>query len=155
MDGTLNQKEKLVTLIKGLEASLDSETGKKIEYKKLERVCSRLIEYFDECKECQEYVDKIIICAENTSNFSDLNNKQEMLNYRRTIKAIVSHMEKKHKLFTEGYYMGTYMCIGISIGAGLGVALNNVALWISIGLCLGLAIGSGIDADYKKRGQIL
>ncbi len=155
MDDYGTQKEKLIIVIKELGESLDPDEARKINYEQLERISRRLILYSDECKGCQEYINWIIMYIENENKFRGLQNKQELLNYHRNLKAIVSHMQNKHKLIVEGQYMSMYMSIGLAIGAGLGSAFKNIAIGVSIGLCIGLAVGAGIDADYKKKGLVL
>lgn len=155
MDDYEIQKEKLLDVIKKLGESLDPDEARKISYKQLERIGRRLISYSDECKECQEYIDWIIIYMGNEDKFRGLQDKQELLDYHRNIKIIVSHMQNKHKLIVEGHYMSMYMSMGLAIGAGLGSAFKNIAIGISIGLCIGLAIGAGIDAEYKRKGLVL
>ena len=92
---------------------------------------------------------------EDANKFRGLQNKQELLNYHRNLKAIVSHMQNKHKLIVEGQYMSTYMGIGLAIGVGLGSAFKNIATGVSIGLCIGLAVGAGIDACLQKKTCII
>jgi hypothetical protein len=150
-----NSKEKIINIIKELSESLDSDKARKINFEQLERISRRLALYYDECKECQEYTNWIIEYAEEKNNFRDFIDKQDLLSYHRYLKAIVSHMQNKHKLIVDGQYMGMYMSIGLAIGAGLGSAFKNIAIGVSIGLCIGLAVGAGVDADYKKKGLVL
>lgn len=150
-----NQKDKLIKLIGELSESIDYDSAKKIDIKLFESVGQRLIQYYDECKVCQENTCLLLRYAEETNNFTNLQNKQVLLDYHRTIKAIVSHLESEHRLISEGQYMSFYMSIGMALGAGLGAAFNNIAIGVSLGLCLGLAIGVCVDADYRKKGRII
>lgn len=151
LDDHGTQKEKLANLIKELGESLNPDEARKINYEQLERISRRLISFSDECMECQEYISWIIMCMENANELRGFQNKQELSNYHSNLKAIVSHMQDKHKLIVEGQYMSMLMSVGLAIGAGLGSAFNNIAIGISMGLCIGLAVGAGIDAVFKKR----
>jgi hypothetical protein len=150
-----NQKEKLMKIIKKTGESLNSDIAKKIDFQQLESVTRRLVQFFDECKECQEYTDMIIKYIEDTNKFSDFEDKQELKNFNHDIEAIVSHMQSKHKLITDGYYMSIGLVLGTGIGIASGSAFNNVSIGISVGMCIGLAVGAGVDAYYRKKGQVL
>lgn len=148
-----NQKDKLNEMIKELGESIDSNIAKKINFQQLDRISRRLLKYYDECEECKEYTDLIIKYIE-VKKFIDLDIK-ELQSFNRDIKAIISHMQKKHKLTIDGYYMSICMSIGLAIGAGLGSALKNIALGISLGMLVGVVVGVVVDADYKKKGLTL
>ncbi len=152
---TDNKKEKLLALVKELCQCADPNEAKRKGYQKLERISKRLVQYYDECENCREYTDLIIYHIENTDKFSKPRSKQEIKSYYRDTGSIISHLQSKHKLVSEGQYMSTYMCIGLAIGAALGTIFDYVELGVPIGLCLGLAIGTAIDADYKKKGMVI
>ncbi|MCX7772325.1 MAG: hypothetical protein N2376_04340 [Clostridia bacterium] len=155
MEDIRSQKERLKELVQKLGGLTDSNTAKKYDVKYLERVCRRLVEFYDDCQVCREYGEKLLRHQEETQGFTNLQNKQVLASYHATVRNVVAHLQKEHKLIAEGTYMSTYMCLGLAIGTALGSAFQNIAIGMSIGLCLGIALGSGIDADYKKKGQVI
>ncbi|MFW6035846.1 MAG: hypothetical protein ACOCRZ_06285 [Halothermotrichaceae bacterium] len=150
-----NQKEKLKKIIEESDEYTESGLAKKIDYKKLERVSKRLIQFYDECNECQQYTEFIIKYAADTNKFSKIENKNKLHSFKNKMKDIISHMKNKHDLIADGQYMSTYMCLGTGVGIALGTAFDNVSIGLSLGICFGLAIGAGIDAYYKKNGRVL
>ena len=68
---------------------------------------------------------------------------------------ITNHLQKQHKLVTDGYYMGIGVAIGSGIGVALGAVMDNVGGGIPIGVGVGLAIGAALDAKARKEGRIL
>jgi len=73
----------------------------------------------------------------------------------KTINSIVSHLQKQHKLVTEGYYMGIGMTIGSGIGVSLGAAMENIGSGMPLGIGIGMAIGAALDAKAKRGGRII
>ena len=75
--------------------------------------------------------------------------------YDNSIKRIIGHLKKKHKLVTQGTYKGIGMAVGPAIGAGIGAAIDNYGAGLAIGTGLGAAIGSALEANAKKKGKII
>ena len=149
-----NQKDKLNKIIKNLGESIDSNAAKKINFKQLDRVSKRLIEFFDECDECQNYTYLILKFSEDTNRFLDIN-KKELESFNSNVKIIISHMQKKHNLFVEGYFVSIYIALGLIMGTAIGTSLKNLALGISLGMLIGVAVGVAVDANYKKKGLVI
>ena len=68
---------------------------------------------------------------------------------------MVKHLQKQHKLITEGQYVGIGMLVGGGVGTALGAVLENPALGTAIGTVLGLAVGTYLDRKAKKEGKII
>jgi hypothetical protein len=65
----------------------------------------------------------------------------------------ISHLQKKHKLVTDGTNLSMYISLGLSVGVVFGLLLlDNLALGISFGFSIGIAIGIGLDESAKKKG---
>ena len=82
-------------------------------------------------------------------------NKKERRRYSKKIDSLVKHLQKQHKLVTEGHYMGIGLAIGVGIGAVIGAALGNPGIGTPIGVGIGLAIGSYLDKKAKKEGRVI
>lgn len=149
-----NQKDKLNELINGLGESIDSNVAKKINFKKLDRVSKRLIQFFDECDECQNYTHMILEFSENTNRFIDIN-KKGLEQFDSDVKTIISHMQKKHNLTVDGYYVSIYLSFGLIIGVAIGSSIKNLAMGLSFGMLIGVVVGVWLDADRKKKGLVL
>ena len=54
---------------------------------------------------------------------------------------------------SNGYYMPTFMSIGISIGVAIGAGINNIPMCMCIGLAIGLCVGVGLDAQNRKKND--
>ena len=82
---------------------------------------------------------------------------------RKKQSAIVTLVEKKHKIVPKDYYRQFWMILGMSaiglpFGVGLGLALGSMAylgLGIPIGMGLGMVMGSAMDKKALKEGRQL
>ena len=75
--------------------------------------------------------------------------------YHKTMNNIIKHLQKSHKLITEGQNVGLWMSIGTALGIGIGSAMDNTGVGFPIGMGLGLAIGTYLDNKAKKEGRII
>ncbi len=135
--------------------------SKRIDKNLLVRIVLRLKSLSGGCEECAALTSKL---SEYIKKHKQGGFQQDYAVYKRLINETTLHLNKKHGLVKEGYYIGAFMSLGISIGAGLGVAfgisvLGNIALGIPLGccfgLCAGLVLGSAKDAEAKKKGLII
>lgn len=143
----MTNKENLMSEIANLKSRLAPKEAKRLQINMLERVALRLVSFSEECSQCNQCCDDLL----NQISNIDTDYKQ----YNITLKSCISHLEKKHKLVTEGMYTGMYMCFGIALGMPFGISMGNIALGIPIGLAIGVAIGAGLDADAKKKGLVI
>lgn len=82
---------------------------------------------------------------------------------RKSQHAIITKLEKEHKIVPKNYYRTTWMAIGMSafgipMGAAFGAAIGNMAMLgmgIPIGMAVGIAVGSQKDAQAAKNGRQL
>lgn len=128
--------------------------AKILELDLLKRIIVRL-QSFD-CTECANYLFEMGVYINYLEENKNLLERQKIKEYRKSVEEIKSHLQKKHGLVPEGYYLSIYMSLGMSVGLIFGLAiLDNLAMGLPIGMAIGLAIGSGIDSDYKKKGRTI
>jgi hypothetical protein len=145
--------ENLLNELKALTERAGEKKIKQLNPVFLERLGKRLFSFAEGCQECEEYLLRL---SEHIEELKDKDyglEKQEWKQHRLMINEMVAHLQKKHKLVTEGYYLSIYMCLGMSIGFLFGqVIFDNIALGLPFGLGIGVAIGSALDADAEKKG---
>jgi hypothetical protein len=120
----------------------------------LSRLAKRIADFSKECGECQKFQGDISKLAQDLGGLVQ-SSKEERKNYDRKIKAITGHLQKKHKLFAEGTYVGFGIALGPAIGVAIGSGMGNVGAGIGIGVGIGVAIGSALEANAKKNGKII
>ncbi len=137
----------------------------KRDYKKykldlLLRITKRVAGYSPDCGECQKFRGKI---TKLTEDLGDLHLfKEKRKEYFKLIEIFIKHLQKSHKLITEGKNIKTWMIIGLLIGAfvlgtifraaGMSMGFSNGLL---IGLIFGGVIGLVLDAMAKRRGKVI
>jgi hypothetical protein len=151
-----NRADQVKTLLRELRGTVSKPISKRLDLDKSERVVEKLGSFSSNCKDCQqqllELMNYLILIKENMDRIDDTKLKQ----YKQLINHIISHLQKKHKLIQEGYYLGIFMSLGMSLGIVFGITVfDNFGLGIPIGMCMGLAIGAGMDADAKKKGKTI
>lgn len=147
-----NEKERLVKKVN--EATVDFHPR---EYRKhkvhiLTGIMDRLEELADECSECSKFHNTFETGLINKLEFFNHANQRE---YHLNLRDILTHLRKKHKLVTMGYYAELYMALGIALGLPVGAATGNMGIGFIIGMGVGLAIGGGIDFDARKKGNVI
>ena len=71
------------------------------------------------------------------------------------LNSITQHLQKEHKLVTEGHYMGIGMMMGTGIGTAIGAGTDNTVIGTTFGMAIGTAIGSYLDKKAKKEGRVI
>ncbi|WP_226582165.1 hypothetical protein [Halobacillus litoralis] len=125
---------------------------KKLELDKVERILKRLEQFSSECETCAKYWK---ILGENVDTLLEKNElgREDFERLKKVKRGMISHLQKTHKLVSEGQNVGLFMAIGISIGTTLGLTVfDNLAIGLCLGLAMGVAVGSGKDAEAKKKG---
>ena len=139
-----------------LKEGLGEKQVKQLHVKLMERVIIRMVSYSTDCKECEKFLAALKDHFKNLRKKNGQFGKEDMKEHRRQLDIMVSHLQKDHKLVTEGYYVSMYMLLGSGVGLVLGlITFNNPGIWLPIGLCLGLAIGAALDVSAKKKGQTI
>jgi len=104
------------------------------------------------CSECQTRKQEITALTNELANLS-LMSKEAKKSYFKAIGDITKHLQKQHKLVTEGQYIGMGMAIGGAIGVALSAVLEGGGLPIGIGI--GAAFGFYLDAKAKREGRVI
>ena len=122
---------------------LSQKEVKKCKLDPLLRLAGRVDSFTATCGECPNFQAEI---TRLTTSLGDvlLLSKEERKSYSRSINKIIKHLQKEHKLITEGYYAGTGIAIGTGIGTALGAGTNNPGVGLPIGIGIGLVIGCGM-----------
>ncbi|MFA9558978.1 hypothetical protein ACERII_16835 [Evansella sp. AB-rgal1] len=148
--------EVLLEIIEEMDDRLDKITSKKLQLKKWGLTGEKLFSFGEECEECQQQFTNLENHVMKLNSIGSVIDESDVKVHRSILKNALSHLEKKHKVVAEGYYLSIYMSIGMSLGVVFGLTVfDNIALGIPLGLSIGLAIGAGLDADAKKKGLVI
>jgi hypothetical protein len=152
------QSQKILENLMALQSTIEPKVSKKLDLDKCERVLKRLDSFSPDCEDCSQ----LLIAFEN--HFSRLKErntplqKTDFTEHHHTMENFISHLQKEHKLVTEGTNQSIYMSLGLSLGVVFGLLLlESLALGISFGFSFGIAIaiGIGLDEDAKKKGRTI
>ena len=135
--------------------SLSKKEIKKYKLDLLLRVASRVADFSPTCGECQLLQQDITRLVQDLGNLVQIPDKEQRKSYFNMIKSIIKHLQKQHKLVTEGQYMGIGVVIGVGIGAALGAALDSPGAGTGIGTVIGILIGNYLDKKAKKEGRVI
>ena len=138
---------------------LSQKEQKKYKLDLLLRVAKRVADFSSQCGKCQMFQPEITRLTEDLAVLLQMpkerQNKEQRKNFFKTINNIIKHLQKQHKLVTEGQYMGMWTAVGSGIGVAIGAGLDNTGIGVAIGVAVGLAIGSYLDKKAKKEGRII
>ncbi|MHA2068718.1 MAG: hypothetical protein ACXABY_30510, partial [Candidatus Thorarchaeota archaeon] len=109
-----------------LKDTLSGNEYKRYKLRLLLGLAERADEFYAECEECQGFQKDIKRFADNMGNMVQTADKGERRSYFKSMNVIVKHCQKKHKLVTEGQYMGIGTAIGTAVGMALGAAMEEV-----------------------------
>ena len=133
---------------------LGKKGSKKYKLDLLLRVAKRADSFSSGCGQCQMFQQDVTQLTQDLGYLAQWS-KERRKSYFKTINTITKHLQKQHKLVTEGHYIGIGLAIGIGIGAAIGAALDNPGAGTGIGAAIGLAIGSYMDNKAKKEGRVI
>ena len=145
---------KVVKEVNSYKDRLNQKEQKKYKLDLLTRLAGRVDEFSTICGECQYSQQEI---AQLTKDLGDLvqTSKEKRKSYSKRINSITKHLQKEHKLVTEGQYMGMWGGIGTAIGVGIGAGADNVGIGLPIGIAIGVAVGKYLDNKAKKEGRVI
>ncbi|MFC1988779.1 glycine zipper family protein [Chloroflexota bacterium] len=155
MNNPSNWYEDIAKQIHHLKDTTSEKDYKKYKLNLLLCLAQRVTEFSPECGQCQIFQQDISTLTQDVDNLIQADDKDRRKAYLKTIKTIVVHLQKQHKLVTEGQYLGIGMSIGTGIGVALGAVGDNVGSGIPIGVGIGVAIGAALDAKAKKEGRVI
>ena len=133
---------------------LGKKGSKKYKLELLLKIAGRVDSFLSQCGECQIFQQDITQLIQDLGYLAQWS-KDKRKSYFKKISTITKHLQKQHKLVTEGHYIGIGIGIGVAIGAGLGAALDNPGIGPGIGIALGLAIGAYLDNKAKKEDRVI
>ena len=134
---------------------LSQKDAKKYKLDLLLRVAKRVDSFSSGCGQCQMFQQDITRLTQELGYMVQMPNKETRKSYFKTINNIIKHLQKQHKLVTEGHYIGIGIAIGVGIGTALGAVLGNPGIGPGIGAVIGLAIGKYLDNKAKKEGKVI
>ena len=141
--------------------NLNEKRRKKYKLDMLLCLAQRIDSFSIECSDCQAFKGKISTLVKNLDEFNQMPADSAKLpeqihkSYHKTMNTIIKHLQKSHKLITEGQNVGLWMSIGMALGIGIGSAMDKSGAGLPIGIGLGMAIGSYLDNKAKKEGRII
>ena len=133
---------------------LSQKDQKKYKLDLLLRVAKKVDSFSSSCGQCQVFQPDITQLTQDLGYLAQWP-KEKRKSYFKTISNIVKHLQKQHKLVTEGHYIGIGMAIGVGIGTAIGAVLDNPGAGTGIGTAIGLAIGAYLDKKAKKEGRVI
>lgn len=152
-------KLRLLSKITGKKLYLNNKQSKYYRLDLVERVINRLASFSDECQECTNFINNLESYIDSIRVNVD---KQTIKAYNTFLQKIISHMQLKHKLVNDSYYLTLFIPIGMALGMAFGTVIGLISSFkgisssgIGIGLCLGVAIGAALDADAKKKRRVI
>ncbi|WP_071396232.1 hypothetical protein [Bacillus tuaregi] len=144
--------DQLILNLEKLKIDLGEKKAKRLSMTRLDRIIKRLVS-FEDCQECQNHLSEMNTNLEYLKSKHGRLEKQDIREHQRLVNQVISHLQKKHKLITEGFYVGTYMIFGLALGYAIGFFIfNDYIMGSSIGLLFGVILGSSMDANAKKKG---
>ena len=154
MDTYDNWLNNTLESIASYKQTFNKKETKKYKLDYLTRLAQRIAELSKECGECQKFQSDISKLAQDLGGLVQ-SSKEEKKSYDKKIREITSHLQKKHKLYAEGTYIGFGIALGPAIGVALGSGMGNVGAGIAIGVGIGIVIGGALEANAKKEGKII
>jgi len=119
--------------------ALNRRNYRKHKIETLRCLAHRIDQFSPECGQCQMFKQDISTMVQDVSSISRITTKESKKRYFGSIKSIIGHLQREHKLVTEGYYTGLGIAIGSGLGVAIGTAMDNVGSGIPIGVGVGLA----------------
>ncbi len=135
--------------------TLGKKDFKKYKLELLSRVARRVDDFSAACGECQMFKQDITGLLQEIGYVVGMAmSREKRKSYFRRINIIIKHLQKQHKLVSEGHYIGIWMAIGTGIGVAIGTALGNPGIGPGVGIAIGLAIGKYLDNKAKRKAGL-
>ena len=133
---------------------LGKKESKKYKLDLLLKIAQRVDSFSSHCGACQIFQQDITQLTQDLGYIVQAS-KDKRKGYFKKINNITKHLQKHHKLVSEGHYIGIGIAIGVAIGTGVGTALGKPGIGPGLGIALGLAIGAYLDNKAKKEGRVI
>ena len=118
---------------------------------KLSRHVDALAATCDLCQNLKPEIEKLVQQLNTPSQIT----RAQKRSYLGNMERIVSHLQKGHKLISEGQNLAIWLGIGTALGMAFGALFKNMAIGIALGVGVGVAIGASLDARAKKEGRVM
>jgi len=138
-----------------LKETLGIGKDKRYRIEMLQCLANRIEQFSSECGQCQMFKQDVVTLVQDVSNISQTPNREGRKQYFKSMNKAIGHLQRQHKLVTEGYYTGICMAIGSGIGVAIGAAMDSVASGIPIGVGIGVVFGAALDLKAQKEDRIL
>lgn len=133
---------------------LGKKESKKYKLDLLLRIAGRVDSFLSHCGQCQIFQQDITQLIQDLGYLAQWS-KEKRKSYFKTMNSIIKHLQKQHKLVSEGHYIGIGMAIGVGIGTAIGAVLGNPGAGTGIGTAIGLAVGGYLEKKAKKEGRVI
>lgn len=145
--------DRLIQDLEQLSGEIGDKNSKRLNISQLIRIIKRLESFSEDCEGCRDNLLELSRLVEELKNKHGHLEKQELKEHQQKVNNIISHLQKTHKLVTEGTYLAIYMSIGMSLGLVFGLLLlDNIAMGFPLGMIFGVAFGVTLDENAKKKG---
>jgi len=137
--------------------ALSQKEAKKYKLDLLLRIAKRVEDFTAICGECELSRQEITTLTQDLGYLVQIPNpnKEARKRYFRAIDNIVKHLQKKHKLVTEGQNQGKWIVAGMAVSAAIGAAVNQPGVGTVIGVAIGIAVGKYMDKRAKEEGRLI
>ena len=153
---------RIATEIEQFKIGISPREKKRYKLDLLLRVARRVDEFSQVCGECQSFREEIEGLVKELSLLLQMPGKPDKTaekKYTDSVKTLVAHLKKTHKLVDKHYYLS----IGGSIGTGIGIALGGLfgelldvpAIGTPVGIILGFGIGYYLDKKAEREGRLI
>src|SRR5690554_305872 len=104
-------RDDLLAAVADLTEKMDSRENNKYKLAQVERIVNRLGEFLGVCDDCYRLLAAVNEQIQKLKAHDAKLNREDFREYHLTLKKVIDHLQKKHKLVPESYYMETYMPI--------------------------------------------
>ena len=155
MKGQSDWYDDIAKRISEINNTLSQKDYKRYKLNLLLCVAQRVDEFSPVCTECHMFQQDIMSLTKDMSNLAQTADKERRKAYFKALNKVIGHLQRQHKLVTEGYHMMLFMALGSGLGVAIGAAMDNIGAGMAIGVGFGIFIGALLDAKAKKEGRIL
>jgi hypothetical protein len=126
----------------------------------LSSAAERIAQLSSKCAQCLSFRDDLDRLTVNARNLVEKDEKVLWASYLsdldETMEAVTGHLQKKHRLVYDAYYMITCATIGGGIGLITGsLVFDSDVIGLAVGVGAGVAIGAALDTWARRRDKII
>ena len=147
--------DKITKEINSYKDTLSKKEQKKYKLDLLPRVAERVEDFSSYCGECQAFQQEITTLVQDLGNLMQMPGREAVKRYSEAVSNMVKHLQKQHKLVSEGHYVGIGLAIGAGVGTVFGSALEGAGIGTAIGTAIGFTIGSYLKKKAEEEGKLI